>query len=240
MIRTVSTAAVAAVALAACGGHGVVPSQGIAPNVSNGFAANGFAAGPDAKKSPCQITGMYYFHGSCRAFSLSMTKVTTVKLGQFSPYKGITITTTFSPFTNPPKVQSVPAIMGDAVGSGDITGLSKGKAFKLYGDGKDCVYANKPATCPGKPFVYAELINTSKYTLKPQLTPKFVITDANGFPTGRNNQCFPAELTAKGWLAETNIHGTPKNKTLVINALKNTENLYYPADSQFIVAGVCY
>lgn len=238
--RSVSAAIVAAVALAACAGRGVVPSQGFAPNVSNGFASNGFDAGPDGKTSPCDIKGKYYFHGSCRTFNLNMTKSTTVKLGQFGPYHGITITTTFGPFTNPPKVQSVPAIMGDAVGSGDITGLAGGKAFKLYGDGKDCVYANKPATCPGKPFVYAELINTSKYTLKPQLTPKFVITDSNGFPTGRNNQCFPAELTSKGWLPETNVHGTPKNDTLVINALKNTQNLYYPANGQFIVVGVCY
>lgn len=240
MIRTVSTAIVAAIALAACGGHGVVPSQGVAPALSNGFAANGFAAGPDAKKSPCDIQGMYYFHGSCRTFSLNMTKATSVKLGQFGAYHGITITTTFSAFTNPPNVQSVPAVMGDAIGSGDITGLVKGKAFKLYGDGKDCVYANKPATCPGKPFVYAELVNMSKYTLKPQLTPKFVITDTNGFPTGNKNQCFPAELTAKGWLPQTNVHGTPKNNTLIINALKNTQNLFYPANAQFIVVGVCY
>lgn len=241
MIRTASTAIVAAVALAACGGHGVVPSQGFAPNVSNGFAANGLAVSPDGKTSPCSIKGMYYFHGSCRAFNLNMTKPTTVKLGQFGAYHGIKITTTFGAFTNPPKVQNVPAVMGDAIGTnGDITGLVKGKAFKLYGDGKDCVYAGKPATCPGKPFVYAELVNQSQYTLKPQLTPKFVISDSNGFPVGQKNQCFPAELTAKGWLPQTNVHGTPKNGVLVINALKNTQNLYYPAKSQFIVAGVCY
>ena len=240
MIRTVATAIVAAVALAACAGHGVVPSQSVVPAVSNGFLANGFAAGPDGKTSPCDLKGMYYFHGSCRAFSLNMTKATTLKLGQFGPYQGITITTTFSAFTNPPKVQTVAAVMGDAIGKGDITGTVGGKAFPLYGAGKDCVYAGKPATCPGKPFVYAELINKSQYTLKPQLTPKFVITDSNGFPTGKKNQCFPAELTSKGWLPQTNVHGTPKNHTLVINALKNTQNLYYPANAQFIVVGACY
>lgn len=241
MIRTVSTTIVAAVALAACGGHGVVPAQGVAPSISNGIASNGFAAGPDGKTSPCNIKGMYYFHGSCRPFNLNMTKATTVKLGQFAPYQGITITTTFSAFTNPPKVQSVSAVMGDAIGkNNDITGTVKGKAFPLYGAGKDCVYNGKPATCPGKPFVYAELINKSQYTLKPQLTPKFVITDSNGFPTGKHNQCFPAELTVKGWLPQTNVHGTPKNHTLIINALRNTQNLYYPANAQFIVAGVCW
>jgi hypothetical protein len=232
-IVTGSTAVAAAVVLAACGGHGVVPSQSFASGgsgVSNDLLAN-------AQKSPCQVAKMYFFHGNCRAFTLSMTKNTVVKLGQFGAYHGIKITTTFSPNSGGPKTGGVAAIMGDADGKGDITGTVGGKAFKLYGDGKDCVYAGKPATCPGKPFVYAELINTSQYTLKPQKTPGFYITDDNGFPGTK--ACFPAELTSKGWLPETNLTGKPKGKTLTINAVSNTGNLYYPAHSQFIVAGVC-
>ena len=159
-----------------------------------------------AKVHPCDIEGMYYFHGSCVKFTLSVTGNTTVELGKFGAYKGIKITTTFSAMENPPKgVKSVAAIMGDATGTGgDITGTVKGKAFPLYGQGEDCVSSqNKKEFCPGKPFVYAELINQSKYTLKPKDTPKFYIVDTNKFPGTR--LCFPANFhdartEDPGWL----------------------------------------
>ena len=244
MIRSAFVAGGAAIALAACSGHGVVPSQGVAPN--SGFApSNAFspAMGSDAT-SPCDIAGLYYFHGSCRPFKLSMTSNTTVQLGQFGAYKGIKITTTFGAFENPPKnVPTIDAIMADAIGKGDITGTVKGKSFPLYGAGKDCVNSQgKAETCPGKPFVYAELINTSKYTLKPKLTPKFVISDTNGFPG--KHLCFPAILTQAGphtvggWAPNTTLGGQPHGTTLTINSQANPGQLYYPP-GQFIVAGAC-
>lgn len=242
-------AAVVAVAmLAACGGHGVVPSQSFssanATALSDGVLAN---VGDDAAKvHHCDITGMYYFHGSCVPFTMNLTKATTVELGKFGAYKGIKITTTLSAIANPPKgVSTIAAIMGDATGTGgDITGTVKGKAFPHYGDGKNCVNdsTGKAEYCPGKPFVYAELINQSKYTLKPVDTPKFYITDTNGFPGKR--LCFPAILTtpapkwAGGWAPNTTIGGQPHGTTLTINAQKNPGTLVF-APGQFIVAGAC-
>jgi hypothetical protein len=259
MFRSSFVAIAATVALAACSGNGAVPSQGVAPN--SGFAPNTpvadsaapalaapdsspvLDAAPDAV-SKCDITGIYYFHGSCVAFNLNMTTNTTVELGKYGAYKGIKITTTFGTIENPPKgVKSIAALMGDATGNGDITGQVKGKNFPIYGAGKDCVNSQgKAEACPGKPFVYAELINTSKYTLKPKLTPKFVISDTNGFPGTR--LCFPAILTPSGphtvggWAPNTTLGGQPHGDTLTINSQSNPGQLVYPP-GPFIVAGVC-
>lgn len=243
-LRSGVAAIVAVAALAACGGHGVVPSQTFA-------SGNGVAAGSDAllnsiagKTSKCDIPKIYYFHGDCVAFTLNMNANSMVELGKYGAYHGIKITTTFGVFENPPKgVKSIPAIMGDATGNGDITGQVGGKNFPLYGNGKDCVNPQgKPEFCVGKPFVYAELINTSKYTLKPKYTPKFYITDSNGFPG--KTLCFPAILTAKGlhtaggWAPNETLGGQPHGTTLTINAQNNPGQLIYPP-GPFIVAGVC-
>ncbi len=265
MFRSGVVAIAATIALAACNGQGAVPSQGIPPNgvAPNNVAPNSVAtdngAAPDNavpddnamvdvapdKVSKCNIPGIYYFHGSCVAFNLNMTTNTTVELGKYGAYKGIKITTTFGTFQNPPKgVKSIPALMGDATGTGgDITGQVKGKSFPIYGHGQDCVNSQgKPETCPGKPFVYAELINSSKYTLKPKLTPKFVISDTNGFPGKR--LCFPAILTPPGphtvggWAPNTTLGGQPHGNTLTINSQSNPGQLVYPP-GPFIVAGVC-
>ncbi|MGA8535438.1 MAG: hypothetical protein WB615_15120 [Candidatus Tumulicola sp.] len=239
-------AVVAAAALAACGGHGTVPSQSFASgnSMAMGDGASPFAPSENAKVHPCDVTGLYYFHGNCVKFTLSLTKNTSVELGKFGAYHGIKITTTFSVMENPPKgITSVAAIMGDAIGDGDITGTVKGKAFPLYGHGENCVNSEgKKEFCPGKPFVYAELINTSKYTLKPKDTPKFYITDSNGFPG--KTLCFPAILTTPsphsvgGWAPNETLGGQPHGTVLTINAQANPGQLVYPS-GQFIVAGAC-
>jgi hypothetical protein len=232
---TIGAAIVAAAAMSACASRGVVPSQSFA-------SSNGTTAVLAAKATPtptaCEKTTppMYYFGGSCTSFTLKEGSSTTVYLGKYKPYQGIKITTVFTTNTGGP-AGGVPAVMGDAIGKGDITGKVGGKAFKLYGDGKDCLFNGKPATCPGKPFVYAELINNSKYKLKPQGTPTFTITDSNGFPGA--HECFPAEYTSKGWIPETTLDAKPSGNTLHLPSAGNDGSLYYLPNSQFIVAGVC-
>ena len=240
-IRSGSAAILAAAMLTACGGHGVVPSQSFAPAVSNGIMPN---AVPD-KTSPCDVSGMYYFHGNCVPFNMNMSSVTTVTLGKFSPYHGIKIVTTLSKFDKPPQgVKTTPAVMGDAIGTnGDITGKVNNKTFPLYVAGQDiCINnQNKLEKCFGKTFVYAELINKSKYTLKPDETPAFYITDTNGFPG--KNLCFPAILTTLNgklvWAPNTALGGKPSQDTLRIASAKNPGQLIFKANGQFIVAGVC-
>jgi hypothetical protein len=240
MIRFGSAIAAAAL-LAACGGHGVVPQQNVVP--SNGASGDVSFDGlsPDAKTSPCDVKGMYYFHGNCVAFNMNINSNTVVTLGKYKQYAGLKIVTTLSPFSNPPKVKTVPAVMGDATGKkDDITGTVKRKAFPLYVPGKQgCVNTqNKPEICPGRAtFVYAELINKSSYTLKPKNTPSFYITDQNGFPG--KNLCFPAILTSKGWAPNETLGGKPSGNTLRIGSTKNPGELIFPANGQFIVVGVC-
>jgi hypothetical protein len=231
----IGAAIVAAAAMSACASRGVVPSQSFAS--SNGTSAM-FAAKATPTPTPCEKTSppMYYFAGNCVAFTLKETATTTVFLGKYKPYEGIKITTVFSKNSGGPAA-GIAAVMGDATGKGDITGKVGGKAFKLYGDGNNCLFNGKLGPCPGKPFVYAELINNSKYKIKPADTPKFTITDENGFPG--THECFPAEYSSKGWIPETTLDAKPNGKTLNLPSVANDGSLYYLPNAQFIVAGVC-
>jgi hypothetical protein len=232
---TIGAAIVAAAAMSACASHGVVPSQSFA-------SSNGMPVMMDAKATPtptpCMKTNppMYYFAGSCVSFTLKETTTTTVTLGKYKPYKGLKITTTFSTNTGGP-AGGVAAVMGDAVGDGDITGKVGGKPIKLYGVGNDCLAGGKLVKCPGKPFVYAELINNSMYKLKPQKTPTFVINDSNGFPGA--HECFPAVYSSKGWTPETTLEAKPNGNTLTLYGATNNGSLFYLPHAQFIVVGVC-
>jgi hypothetical protein len=255
IIRTGVVACAAAVALAACAGHGVVPSQNIAPNSdvapNSDLAPNSaiapssdLASGVTPDNALCDIPGQWYFHGACLAFNMSTTKTTIVNLGKFNPYGGIKITATFGPAVNPPKgVSSIRAILGDAIGNGDITGTVGGKTFSPYGKTNNCLSNRKLGPCPGHPFVYAELYNDSTHTLKPKDTPGFAITDSHGFPGKR--LCFPAVWSAAtknspaGWNPNLNVGGVPHGTTVKINPVANPGQLFYTAHQAVITAGAC-
>lgn len=82
MIRTGVVASAAAIALAACGGHGLVPSQSAAP---------GFNAVTPMSTNPCYtptVQPAWIFKGSCVITKLP-PKGKTIKL---LPYKGVTVT----------------------------------------------------------------------------------------------------------------------------------------------------
>jgi hypothetical protein len=230
---TIGAAFVAAAAMSACASRGVVPSQNFASN--DGTVAQ-LAAKATPTPNPCMKTNpvMYYFGGSCTSFTLKETTTTTVYLGRYKAYKGIKITTVFSKNTGGP-ANGIAAVMGDATGDADITGKVGGKAFLKYG-GKNCLFNGKLGPCPGKPFLYAELINNSNYTVKPADTPTFTIVDTNKFP---GTTCFPAEYTSKGWEPETTLDAKPDGDTLHLPSSANNGSLYYDKHAQFIVAGVC-
>jgi hypothetical protein len=135
MIRTGFVASATAIALAACGGHGLVPSQSAAP---------GFSFIGDKAANPCYTKAVqptWIFKGSCKMVKLP-AKGISIKL---AAYKGITVTVAF------PKNNSKgnpPFVLVDAVG---------GKA-------KDIVaFKNKPLpalpTTVGKSVIYIEAVN---------------------------------------------------------------------------------
>jgi hypothetical protein len=231
-ISTGFVAAVAALALGACAGHGMVPSQ-------SGIPSGGSDSVLRKSTSPCNFgTQGWYFHGSCAAFVMK-PKGLTVKL---PIYKSFTLNTTYG--KSDVSAKGAEMITGDATGKKDITGTLGGQPFPPYGAGNDCVNSfGKAVACPGKVFLYAELINTSAKTITPKMTPKFVITTSTKFPG--HTTCYPAVLTAKGkksaggWSPQTIIGSPPKGKTLTINAFNNTLGLVYPAHSGLFVAAIC-
>jgi hypothetical protein len=199
-IRTGIVAAAAAIAFAACGSHGMVPSQ-TAPG--GGFnAVPAPAATP--KPSPCKITGLWYFRGSC-VYNQITSKGLTVKL---AAYKGITFTAKLGPNDAKGKVGFV---LGDATNKKDITGTSGGKSFPFHN--KVCVNGQGSAVpCEGKTFVYFEAVNTGSVLVTLKATPAIQITDANGFPA--KNECFPSILTTHGWQDFTPLGNAPKGNSL--------------------------
>lgn len=175
IIRAGIVAIGATIALAACGGHAMVPSQ--TGNVP--FAR----PVPQVTTSPCKISGLWYFHGSCKAFTLSSAGGTF----KLPAYKGITFTATIGSNTASGKVKF---ILGDATGKKDITGTVGGKAFPKYGATK-CAQAG---ACPGTPLVYFEAVNTSSATINITGNSKLVVA-ATSFP---GKSCFPGLMNAQG------------------------------------------
>jgi hypothetical protein len=232
---TIGAAFIAAAALSACAGRSVVPSEDFA---SGSGAAMLVAPAAASTPSPCNKTNppMYDFYGACAPFTLHEGTATVVDLGKVSHYGGIVIDTTYSKNSGGPS-QGVPAVMGDALGTGDIKGMVGGKAFQNYGATNNCIGSNgKPAKCVGKAFVYAELINNSNYTLKPAATPGFAITDTHGYP---GKTCFPSIYKSGLWQPENNLSAHPNGNTLILPSATNTGQLFYNKHAQFIVAGVC-
>lgn len=179
MIRASALASVAAVALAACGGHSVVPgSSSFAPVGANGGVApmaDGDAKGPPTcATSPPQY--QWIFKGACDNFMLKATggKFT---LGTYANYS-----VTGSIGYNNAK-GSVKIYLADAVNkNGDVL-KNKGKAFPPYKGS-------------GTTFLYAVADNQSTQTIKPQSHKnvpeiKYVITATKGFP---GNTCGAAFL----------------------------------------------
>ncbi len=176
MIRSSALAAVTAIALAACGGHGVVPgSASFAPQASSPFSpmtANQDDMSPLAlttcAKNPPQW--MWIFKGACDKWTLKNTG------GKFTlgEYQNISVTGSIGYNT---AKGSVSIYLVDAIDkNGDIVKY-KGKSFPVY-KGK------------GTTIVYAVADNQTTQVIKPlshKNVPilKYVITDAKGLP-GKN------------------------------------------------------
>ncbi len=174
LIRACVTTASAAFALAACNGHGVVPSStSYAPPASFNDAASPFSS-TSCATSPPQYD--WIFKGSCDTFTLKPTG------GTFSlaEYENLTITGSIG--KNTVKGSAKVAIADAIDKDGDILKYN-GKSFPPY-------KAN------GTTVAYASASNQSSQTIKPISVPKkpvlqYVITDKKGFP---GNTCGAAVL----------------------------------------------
>lgn len=163
-------------ALAACGGHGVVPpsSAPLAPSAMT--QTSPLAFGDDVSqllttcaKSPPQY--QWIFKGACDTFTLKPSG------GSFTLAKYESISVTGLIGKNSLKA-SVKVAIADAIDkNGDIK-KSGGKAFPAY-------------KASGTTIVYAAVNNQSKDVIKPIAVKnkpvlQYTITDAKGFPKGAN------------------------------------------------------
>jgi hypothetical protein len=218
MIKASAFASVAAIALAACGGHGVVPQgSSFAPTSANGVAPMaGDDAGPLAlatcATSPPQY--MWIFKGACEKFTLKSTG------GKFALGAYANISVTGSIGYNNAK-SSATVYLSDAVDkNGDVL-KNKGKAFPPYKG-------------QGTTIVYAVADNQSTQVIKPlehKNVPviKYVITDQKGFP---GNHCGAAFLSKQrnGTFAWTSLPGAQpvKGKTVTITQYTVPSGLTLP------------
>jgi len=219
IFRAGALASIAAIALAACGGHGVVPgSSSLAPSSANGGSAP--IAGGDV--NPLGLTTcatdppqwMWIFKGACDKFTLKSTG------GKFSlgEYENITVTGSIG-YNN--AKGSVTVYLADAVDkNGDVENY-KGKAFPPYkGEGTTVVYAVAD--------------NQTTQTIEPKEHKnvpiiKYVITDEKGFP---GNTCGAAilEKQQNGKYAWSTLPGQQavKGKTVTITQYTVPEGLELP------------
>ncbi len=194
MIRAGVAAVAAAVALAACASHGIVPSSAGMPDQSaSAMSAMQPLALYTCAKSPPQY--FWIFKGACDKLTLKPTGAT-FSLGE---YDSITIKGSIGKNTTKGTATVYLADATDA--GGDIT-TYKGTAFPKY-------------KAKGTTFVYAVAINQSTQTIKP-LTEKgkpilqYVITDAKKLP---GSTCGVALLTSsRGKYVWTGFPGTFKAK----------------------------
>lgn len=218
MIRTSVVAVAAAIALAACGGHGLVPSQSAGPD-----SLAPTSAFHPAATSPCDIKGLWYFKGTCLPGELAASGGT-FKLAK---YNGVTVITTLG--KNSVKGKA-PMILADATKPDtDVTGKYKNKLFPPYSQ-KTCA---KQVTCSGAAVVYLEVINGTKSQIN--FTSKTTLTvAASKFP---GKTCIPAELTTGGWDTFPIVNGQPKAGKVVLTIQANPL-FFLPAGPAYI-AIVC-
>lgn len=132
-IRNGAAVVAASIALAACGGHGMVPSQSAAP---------GFNAMGPMSSNPCYthaVQPAWIFHGSCNVTKLPPKGLSST----LAPYKGITVTVKLGKNTS----KKGTFVLVDAVG-GKAHDISKykGKTFP-------------PITKTLKSVIYVEAVN---------------------------------------------------------------------------------
>lgn len=213
MIRAGAIAA--AIALAACAGHGAIPSAPGVQAPSTFGDASPLAAFGDASplalktcaKDPPQW--QWILKGACDAFTLKPTGGT-FTLGTYDDisvkgsigYNSLKGTATID--------------LADAIDkNGDIESY-KGKSFTPYkGKGTTVVYAVADNQT-------SETIKPKSHAGKPVL--QYVITDSKGFP---GKTCGAAILGSKGWSAFPSTFGV-KGHTVTITQYSAPSNLELP------------
>ncbi len=225
ILRAVTIAAGAAIALAACSSGGTVPPSSAAYNA---MALNNANAVPLALKQCAASPPQYYwiFEGACDKFTLKPAG-SSFALGT---YKDISLTGKIG--KNSLK-KSTTVALADATDSGDVKDYDGMPFPKAKINGKDA-------------FAYAAAINQGTEIVKPIVEPghpvlQYVITDSKGFG---GTECKAAALESKAgkfsWVVFPGAGFKPKGHTLTVSQYTAPANLVLAPKTPLYVAVACY
>jgi hypothetical protein len=232
ILRAVTIAAGAAIALTACSSGGTVPPSSAAYNpmaANNPMAFNNANALLPLALKKCDTSPPQYdwiFEGACDKFTLKPSG-SSFKLGT---YKDISIKGMIG--RNSLKKDATVAL-ADATDSGDIKAY-KGVAFpKAKIEGADA-------------FAYAAAINQGTETVTPKPQPgrpvlQYVITDSKGF---KGSSCKAAALESRNgkfeWVVFPGSAFKPKGHTLTVSQYTAPAGLVLAPKTPLYVAVACY
>lgn len=237
-------AASVVVALAACAGQSVVPSQSTpyapqfaAPAAQSGATTAALPMGADLASratDPCNL-GIWYFKGSCLKIA---AKKPSTKFA-LKTYKGITATITWPSSNAKPNTF---IIIGEGTNSTDITGTFNGHAFTFYkGKGVKCYNTSLKVTpCAGSALVYAIVANDSKNAITFSGTPQIDIASSGlaGKKKCTLNLIYFANNAPKGWEV-TPISAAPKAGKVTIPSVKLSQGFGFSGDTFSVFAITC-
>jgi hypothetical protein len=229
LIRACAATAVSAIALAACAGHGIVPSSQsvLTPQTMQNPLVQDEGLSPLAlitcAKSPPQY--LWILKGACTHLTLTSDGAKFA----LQSYRFITITGTIG--ANNIKTSAI-VYIADANDKNDIL-LYKGKKFPPY-------------TSKGKVVVYAVAINESKDTIIPKAQRnkpvlQYVITDTSGL---HGKQCgvgvYAKQKNGTFKWTPLPITAPVKGKTVTLTQYSVPPGFQFPSKTPVYFAANCY
>jgi len=221
-----ASTAVAALLLAACASHGVVPAtSSFGPSVVSPEALS-----PDAKKptpKPCAKPQVAWtFGGSCGGVFIKAAGGS----ASMAAYDGFTIKAKFPKASPAPSAGEVLVVRDATNTKKDITGLVGGKTFPAL------TKIGSPATLSVKPFLYMKAYNQGGgFTFT--ATPLVTVTSVKAFPGTR---CILTKMNSSNntWQTLPVIAGTITGHTVVFPS--KTSQTPVAKNGTIYLAMACY
>ncbi|MBV8374748.1 MAG: hypothetical protein JO302_04490 [Candidatus Eremiobacteraeota bacterium] len=222
-------------AVAACGGRSVAPTQPFEV-MPQAFTPTSGPNGIDPCKKLSSFT--WYFKGPCIAQTIQKNS-TEFKLKN---YKGVAQSVTYPPPSGSVLGDTV-FVTGEGTGRSDISGTSYGSKFPFYGTkGVPCENpSSSTVPCPGKLLMYDLMDDTSKNNLTFTAGPTFKFTTAKDL-TGKST-CTVNELTqafsssGSSWFYIVSpVTGRVKDRSVIIPGNKTYK--FEPAHNQMVVLAI--
>jgi hypothetical protein len=221
----VASTAVAALLLAACASHGVVPStSSFGPSVVSPEAVS-----PDAKKptpSPCAKAQVPWdFGGACGTVALKAAGGS----ASMGAYNGFKIKATFAKSNPAPKAGELLVVRDATNTKGDVTGKVKGAAFPPFNK------AGQPSTTV-TPLLYMKAHNQGG-AFQFTATPVVTVTSVKAFP---GKDCILTKMNPSNntWQAAPVVFGKITGNTVVFPA--QTTQIPIPANGTIYLAMACF